>query len=361
MKPTNPISRNRWWTRVFATCLLTAACTNGFAADVNLVGIFPGKALLSIDGGAPKTISTGQKTAEGVTLVAVSSDAATVEIDGKRRVLRLGQAFRSTAASADADTIVLSPDARGHYVTSGAINGKPARFLVDTGATTVAFGTNLANQFGIPYRNGRQVTYRTANGPSPAYVVMLESVRIDGITLHQVEAAISDGMNQADGVLLGMSFIGRLSMQRDGQTMRLSRRAGVPAGRQSAGDARDKVTLAKTAGGMFMVSAKINGLPLPFVVDTGATMVSIDAAQAQSLGLNYQQGTPAWSSTANGRVRTWIVKIDSIAVGPITLYGIDASVREGPGTGGTGLLGISFLNRVEMQRDGDSLTLTKRF
>ena len=348
---------NRWWTRVLAVYLLITACTNGFAADVSLVGIFPGKALLSIDGGAPKTISTGQKTPEGVMLVSVSSDAATVEIDGKRRVLRLGQAFRSTVASADTETIVLSPDARGHYVTGGTINGKPARFMVDTGATTVAFGTNLANQLGIAYRNGRQATYSTANGPSPAYLVMLESVRIGGITLQQVEAAVSDGMNQWDGVLLGMSFIGRLSMQRDGQTMRLSRKAGT----QNAGDARDKLTLAKTADGMFMVSAKVNGLALPFVVDTGATMVSLDASQAQSLGLNYQQGTPAWSNTANGRIRTWIVKLDSIAVGPITLYGIDASVREGPGTGGTGLLGMSFLNRVEMQRDGDSLTLTKRF
>ena len=108
-------------------------------------------------------------------------------------------------------------------------------------------------------------------------------------------------------------------------------------------------------------SAKINGISLPFLVDTGATLVSLDAGQANSIGLDYRKGTPGWGNTAGGPTRMWRVKLDSVSIGPITLYGIDAAVLEGAGTGGVSLLGMSFLNRLEMQREGENLTLTKRF
>ena len=333
-----------------------------------MVGLFPGKALVSIDGGPPRTLVAGQKTVEGITLSAVGTDSATFQIDGKRRVLRIGQPFHSTGNSDDADTIVLSPDTRGQYVTLGTINGKSVRFVVDTGATTVAFGSKLASQLGISYRNGQRATVSTANGSVTAYVIVLDSVRVGGLSLNQVEAAVTDGMNDWDGVLLGMSFMGRLSMQRDGQTMRLSRKADVQSAGKAgalaaahANDRRDKLTLTEMHNGMFAVGAKVNGVELPFLIDTGATSVSMDAALAQSVGLNFRGGTPGWSNTANGRVRSWHVKLDSIAVGPIVLYNVDATVREGPGTGGVGLLGMSFLNRVEMKREGETLTLIKRF
>ena len=377
MNSAMPLRQNRWWTRVLPVWLLTAACTNGFAADINLVGIFPGKALVSVNGGPPKTISTGQKAAEGFTLISTTGDSAVVEIDGKRRTLRIGQPFQTSGSGAGQDTITLSPDSRGHYITVGTVNGKAVKFLVDTGATSVAMGTVLAAQLGINYSSGRPITVSTAGGNQPAHVVTLASVRVGGITIDNIEAAITPGMNTVDSVLLGMSFIGQLSMQRDGQSLRLSRREGATAstaasasnsinaaanaGGAAAKDTRDQITLKETRNGMFAVSVKINGAALPFLVDTGATSVSMDAAQAQGIGLDYRKGTPAWSSTAGGPVRTWIVKLDSVSVGPITLYGIEGAVREGPGTGGVGLLGMSFLNRVEMRREGESLTLIKRF
>ena len=372
-----------WWERILAACLVTTACTNGFSADVNVVGLFPGKALVSIDGGQPRTLSAGQRIAEGVTLLSVASDSATFEIDGQRRVLRIGQPFRSSGRSADADTVVLSPDTRGSYVTVGAINGKSVRFVVDTGATTIALGSTLASQLGIAFRQGRPVTVSTANGNVGAFVIVLDSVRVGGITLDKVEAAVSDGMNGWDGVLLGMSFIGRLAMQRDGQILRLSRPGSLtavqPASPPTEGsttvagkaiaassgaassDKRERVTLRETQNGMYAVNAKINGVELPFLVDTGATSVSMDAALAQQAGIAFRSGTAGWSNTANGPVKSWRVRLDSVSVGPITLYGIDATVREGPGTGGLGLLGMTFLNRVEMKREGESLTLIKRF
>ena len=346
-----------WWTRVFAVAILLSACTNGFAASINVVGLFPGKALVSINGGSPKTLSVGQKTPEGVALVSVNNDSAVFDLNGKRSTLRIGQAFNAPAADEGANVVTLAADSAGHYITVGAINGKAARFLVDTGATVVAFGTRYADQIGLAYRTGRTASFNTANGVRSAHLVRLDSVRVGSITLDNVEAAVSEGMNHSDDVLLGMSFLGRLSMQRDAQTLRLSRRdAGTVAA-----DARARLTLTEAQGGMFRLSVKINGVALPFLVDTGATSISMDSAMAQQAGVKYQSGRPVNLSTANGIARGWQVKLDSVTAGPITLYGIDAIVSEGPGTGGTGLLGMSFLNRVEMKRDGESLTLIKRF
>ena len=345
---------------VFAVLCWLATSPHCQAASVNVVGLFPGKALVSIDGGAPRTLSTGQKTPDGVTLLSVHGDSAVFDIDGTRRTLRLGQAFSASPGGAgDADTITLSADSRGHYITVGAINGRAVKFFVDTGASMVWIPAGIANRIGLPYRHGRPVNLSTAGGARTAWAITLDQVRVGGITLDKVEAAVGEGASTGEEVLLGTSFLSRLSMTRDGNTLRLSRKEA--ASDSAKNDRRPKVTLAQTHNGMFSVEASINGAALPFIVDTGATTISIDAAMARQIGLNYQKGTPGWSDTANGYVRSWQVKLDSVAVGPIILYGVDATVREGPGTGGIGLLGMTFLSRVDMKREGDSLTLTKRF
>ena len=62
-----------------------------YGADVGLAGLFPGKALLTINGGAPRIVAVGTRTAEGVGVVAIEGETATIEVDGKRRVLRVGR------------------------------------------------------------------------------------------------------------------------------------------------------------------------------------------------------------------------------------------------------------------------------
>ena len=359
MEPAQP-GRNRWYTTVLAFLFWICASTACHAAAVNVVGLFPGKALVSIDGAAPKMLGAGQKSPEGVTLISVGNESAVIEIDGVRRSLRLGQPFNAARGSnGEADTVTLSADSTGHYITVGAINGRAVKFFVDTGASIVWIPAGIANQIGLPYRHGRPINMSTAGGSRSAWAITLDQVRIGGITLDKVEAAVGEGASTGGDVLLGTSFLSRLSMTRDGNTLKLSRKDAAPGTGKS--DTRPKVSLAQTRNGMFVVDAAINGASLPFIVDTGATTVSLDAAMAQQIGLNYQKGTPGWSGTANGNVRSWHVKLDSIAVGPIILYGVDATVREGPGTGGVGLLGMTFLSRVDMKREGDSLTLTKRF
>ena len=114
------------------------------AADVEVVGLFPNKAVVVVNGGKPRTLSLGETTAEGVKLISADSESATFEIDGKRETLAPGQRgaiATSAPPSTERKKIVLTADARGHFFTTGAINGVPMRFMVDTGATTIALSS----------------------------------------------------------------------------------------------------------------------------------------------------------------------------------------------------------------------------
>lgn len=192
------------------------------AADVSLVGTFDTKAaILSIDGGAPRTVKVGQ-SAGGITLIAVEKDRATIEVDGKRRLLQRGQTHSSGGSGSSAQSITLAAGAGGHFIAEGQVNGNPIRFLVDTGATAVAISAGEAERLGIDYRKGRRGTTQTAGGPAAAYAVTLATVRVGGIELQNVEAiVIEQGLAIA---LLGNSFLSRMDMRREGQTMTLTRR-----------------------------------------------------------------------------------------------------------------------------------------
>jgi aspartyl protease family protein len=122
---------------------------------------------------------------------------------------------------------------------------------------------------------------------------------------------------------------------------------------------REKVTLAADGRGMFYAEGAINGVPMRFMVDTGATYVGMSAADAVRLGLDFRKGRPVMMQTANGRVLNYLVSLDRVKLGSIELNGIEGVVGEQdmPFV----LLGMSFLNRLEMQRDGSSMTLIRRF
>jgi aspartyl protease family protein len=199
------------------------ACGPAAAVDVALIGIIGDKAaVLAVGGGEPKTVKVGQKW-RGVTVLAVERERATVEIDGGRRALALGQHYRSGAsAGSGRQSVILSADTRGHFVSEGAVNGLQVRFLVDTGASVVALPAADAARLGIDYRKGERGLVQTAGGPAPVYRVTLEHVKLGAIELGAVEAVvIEQGLEIA---LLGMSFLNRVDMKRDGHTMTLTRR-----------------------------------------------------------------------------------------------------------------------------------------
>jgi len=201
-------------------CMLAAPAA--MAAEVTLVGVFGDKAaVLAIDGGAPRTVKVGQKLGD-VTVIAVQKDRATIESGGKRRVLVRGQTYSTSGADGARQSVTMSAGAGGHFMVDGQIGGGAIRFLIDTGASVVAIPASEATRLHIDYRRGRPGTTQTAAGPVPVYAVRLDSVRVGSIELQNVEAiVIGQGLSVA---LLGNSFLNRVEMQRDGQTMTLTRR-----------------------------------------------------------------------------------------------------------------------------------------
>jgi len=203
--------------------LLLVLGSAAWAADVALIGVLGEKAaVFAVDGGDPKTMRIGQKW-NGITLMSVERGQATVEIDGKQRLLKIGQHYRSaTAPSSDRQSVTLAADPRGHVVSQGSINGNPVRFLVDTGATTVALPAAEAQRLGIDDRKGERSFTSTAGGLVPVYRVRFDSVKLGSIELTGVDGiVIEQGLDIA---LLGMTFLNRVEMKRDGQTMVLIRR-----------------------------------------------------------------------------------------------------------------------------------------
>jgi aspartyl protease family protein len=210
--------------RYFIASALIAAITAGAAAaaNVTVVGLFPNKAVVQIDGGAPRTLSIGQKTSEGVTLVSVERDSATFELGGKRTTLKMGQQH-ATSNAPSGSTIVLAADSLGHFVTDGQINGLPIRFVVDTGASLIAIPANEAQRLALDYRRGQLVRMDTANGITRAWKIKLDTVRVGEVTVNGVDAVVMENSTM-QAALLGMTFLNRMEMKRAGQTMTLTKR-----------------------------------------------------------------------------------------------------------------------------------------
>jgi aspartyl protease family protein len=124
--------------------------------------------------------------------------------------------------------------------------------------------------------------------------------------------------------------------------------------------AAQSATLVADTAGHFTADGTVNGQSIRFIVDTGATITAIPAAEARRLGIDVAKGQPVLLRTANGTARGRQVKLDVVSLGGVTLYGVEAVVMEGDGLA-MPLLGMSFLNRMDMKREGSVLTLTKRY
>lgn len=120
-----------------------------------------------------------------------------------------------------------------------------------------------------------------------------------------------------------------------------------------------KVIMAADARGHFYTNGSINGQSVRFLVDTGATMISLGAADARRLGLDFNSGQKGMTQTANGQTVVSRIQLDTVRIGDVTLHNVDAVIHQSEMP--IALLGMSFLNRMDMQRDGNTMTLKKRY
>ena len=207
-----------------AAAVLGWTCFSCQAQSVAMTGGMGSKALLVVNGGAPKALAAGD-TYQGVKVVSVSSDQAVVEVSGKRQTVQLGGAPVSIGGGlggAQGTSIILTAGSGGHFVTSGSVNGRATQFLVDTGATSVSMGADEARRLGIAFEQGQRMYTSTANGVVPSFRVSLTSLRIQDVEVFNVEATVSpQGMPY---ILLGNSFLTRFQMKRENDTLTLTKR-----------------------------------------------------------------------------------------------------------------------------------------
>jgi aspartyl protease family protein len=130
--------------------------------------------------------------------------------------------------------------------------------------------------------------------------------------------------------------------------------AGAP---RSGGEGRE-IVLTAGPGGHFSTAGTINGKQVRFLVDTGATMVSIGKDDAERLGLDLSNARRGATQTANGPVQVALITLSSVRVGDVELSNVGAVVLPQPMP--VVLLGNSFLSRLQMKRENDVMRLELR-
>jgi aspartyl protease family protein len=144
----------------------------------------------------------------------------------------------------------------------------------------------------------------------------------------------------------------------DGETMTLGLNQSI-AGNFKKPDL-DKVRIVSDAQGMYFVNGKINGAPIGFLVDTGATNVTMSGRQARALNIDFKKGQRGQAQTAASVVEVWRITLNSVSVGDIKLSNVTATVIAGNQPGQV-LLGNSFLRHTDMQQAGSALVIRKRY
>jgi aspartyl protease family protein len=130
----------------------------------------------------------------------------------------------------------------------------------------------------------------------------------------------------------------------------------VPAGTRPGGSS---IVLSAGSGGHFQTSGSINGRGVQFLVDTGASLVTLGRDTATRLGLDLRNAQPVEARTANGVVRASLVSLATLRIGDVDVYDVQAVVLPAPMD--QVLLGNSYLSRFQMRRDNDQMTLTRRY
>lgn len=118
-----------------------------------------------------------------------------------------------------------------------------------------------------------------------------------------------------------------------------------------------RLTISKGAAGHYWVTGSVNGHSVPFMVDTGATTIAMNARQAQRLGIDFKtKGNPVMVSTASGTEKAWRIYLNSVKLGGIEVLGVDAMVLDSEFPRDA-LLGMSFLSRVSWREQQGALVL----
>ncbi len=222
--------RSPYYKKIFIFFLILSGLTitirSALALDVIVMAIFGDTVILKVDGTRHK-LKVGDKTPEGISLAGIDSDTIILKQGNKKTRHKLGghvsfglEGGRGKKPKKDAIATIWPQG--DMYVTHGYINKFSVTFMVDTGATWIAMSESLAKRMGINYFRGERGIAGTASGRTTIYKIKLDSVRVGGIVLYNVEAAVIPHLS--GHVLLGNSFLKYTEMTRTRQVMILKKK-----------------------------------------------------------------------------------------------------------------------------------------
>lgn len=189
------------------------------ARDVVLLGVFPDRVLVEIDG-QRTVLMMGQDAQQGVRLLSANTleRRAWLDIDGLRREMALVPRSPPAAFEAAPAELRIHPDASGELTVSGSVRGHAVRFRIDTAMALTLLSGDDARRFGIAAEQGPLTTVQTPTGRVFGHRVTLARVQVGGIALNEVEAVVLPGDSPRLPVL-GRSFLDRLHLRQDGQVL----------------------------------------------------------------------------------------------------------------------------------------------
>lgn len=182
---------------------------------IRVVGLFPNAAVVNIDG-RRTLLKAGQEGPMGIRLVSADSRGALLSINGRQQRMELARDYNQGGYSTpDKQRLIVARGRGGHYWINGSVNGNSMPFLLDTGASAVALNAVQARRLGIDFKAiGRPMQVSTASGVERGWQVQLRSVKVGAIEVLGVEAVVLEGSFPTDA-LLGMSFLNRIGWRQE--------------------------------------------------------------------------------------------------------------------------------------------------
>lgn len=169
---------------------------------------------------------------------------------------------------------------------------------------------------------------------------------------------LREGARSPEGVVLVSADGKQAVIEIDGKqrTMQLSR--GISTQFKVAD--KTEIRIASSEGGHYRTKGLINGTPVDFFVDTGATTIAMNHFEAERLGIDYRGGTPIAVNTANGTAKAFLVTLQSVSVGNIVVHQVEAAVST-TDSPSIILLGLSYLSKVDLKIDEGVLVLKEKY
>jgi aspartyl protease family protein len=197
-----------------------------------------------------------------------------------------------------------------------------------------------------------------------AFVLATPEVIVSGLfkdkavlTINGATKVIKVGQTTPEGVTLLASDRQSALVRIDGKEIEMTMSTRISSAFRQADKA--EVRIPQGVNGHYFVVGIVKGHSIRFMVDTGASVISMSGKDAERYGIRYEDGKKIRVSTAAGIVNAYNVKLSSLTIGGIKLHGVEASILPGDFPD-IPLLGNSFLSKVEISQKLGVLVLKSK-